>query len=135
MPPEGLPNEEPMSAISPIPSKSYPANLMVGYYCTANSQARVRTDLDNELVDAKWYTKEIQAVLAHSGGAVITKRENPWFEAGKDDHVNEKEQAAPSATIITTTSPNQDDSQPAFRVPPRTAVGGVLISDWAFDRV
>ncbi|KAF8639256.1 hypothetical protein AX16_010328 [Volvariella volvacea WC 439] len=118
----------------------YPANLMVGYYCTANSQARVRTDLDNELVDAKWYTKgEVQAVLAHSGGAVITKKENPWFEAGKDephDHGSGKEPAALSATIITTTtSTDQGDSQPAFRVPPRTAVGGVLISDWAFDRV
>ena len=27
-----------------------------------------------------------------------------------------------------------DDTEPPFRVPPRTAIAGVLISDWAFGR-
>lgn len=45
----------------------YPANLMVGYYATADSSAPIRTDLDNELEDARWFTKEeVLAVLRQS---------------------------------------------------------------------
>ncbi|KAG1753336.1 NUDIX hydrolase domain-like protein [Suillus lakei] len=55
----------------------YPANLMVGYYATADSSAPIRTDLDNELEDARWYTREeVLAVLRHSSGT----RDEPPFK-------------------------------------------------------
>lgn len=39
-------------------------------------------------------------------------------------------QARDTPALVTT----HDDTEPPFRVPPRTAIAGVLISDWAFGR-
>ena len=60
--------------------------------------------------------------MAHAAAAAIWKQENPFFE-GKDDHDAEGKASsgAPEPEA------NKAD-QPEFRVPPRTAVGGVLIS-------
>ncbi|KAF8070394.1 NUDIX hydrolase domain-like protein [Lyophyllum atratum] len=47
----------------------YPANLMVGFYARADSAEKIRLDLDNELADARWFTRdEIRAVLGHPIG-------------------------------------------------------------------
>lgn len=57
----------------------YPANLMVGYYATADSSAPIRTDLDNELEDARWFTKEeVLAVLRQS--AEVNNDSEPAFK-------------------------------------------------------
>lgn len=37
----------------------YPANLMVGFYATADSSQPIRTDLDNELEGEYPYTAEL----------------------------------------------------------------------------
>jgi len=85
----------------------FPANLMVGFYATASETQRLRIDLDNELTDARWFTREeIIAVLNHPQGTNL----------------------GPTST----SQPGEHD--PPFRVPPKTAIAGVLISDWANGR-
>lgn len=95
----------------------YPANLMVGCYAFADSSQTIRTDLDNELSEARWFTRgEVRAALAHPQGTVIRRGEYKQL----DD--NATEERPPDKT---------DGDSPPFRVPPRTAIAGVLISDWA----
>ncbi|CDO69173.1 hypothetical protein BN946_scf185042.g75 [Trametes cinnabarina] len=36
----------------------FPSTLLTGFYATASSAEPLRTDLDNELEDARWYTRE-----------------------------------------------------------------------------
>ena len=97
---------------------------MVGFYATASESQEIRIDLDNELagksgwsshshrlhfltagsLDARWFTREeILAVLDHPDGTNFSFARTPV--------------------------PGEDD--PPFRVPPKTAIAGVLISDWA----
>ncbi|EKM54745.1 uncharacterized protein PHACADRAFT_258788 [Phanerochaete carnosa HHB-10118-sp] len=85
----------------------FPANLMVGFFAIADETAPTRIDLDNELEDARWYTREeILAVLSSPEGTKL--RGNDPFKP-VDAGANE----------------------PPFRLPPLTAIAGVLISDWA----
>jgi len=80
---------------------------MVGFYATASDSQQLRTDLDNELTDARWFTREeIIAVLDHPEGTNF----NP----------------------NSTSQPGEDD--PPFRVPPKSSIAGVLISDWAHGK-
>lgn len=88
----------------------FPANLMVGFFAIADENAPTRVDLDNELEDARWYTREeILAVLGSPEGTTL--RGNDPFKP-IDASANE----------------------PPFRLPPLTAIAGVLISDWAHRR-
>lgn len=94
----------------------YPANLMVGFYSRADSTKPIRTDLDNELVDARWFTREeVQAVLARTDG--------------KKDHEN--------SVKAFSTDPTKADGgeEETFRLPPATAIAGVLIRDWAAGKI
>jgi len=89
----------------------YPANLMIGCYASADSSQTIRTDLDKELSEARWFTRdEVAAGLGHPQGTVITRSEYKQLES------------ASMAPV--------DPEAPPFRVPPRTAIAGVLISDW-----
>ncbi|CAL1706154.1 unnamed protein product [Somion occarium] len=72
----------------------FPANIMAGFYAIADPDVPIKLDLDNELEDAKWYTRE--EVLA---------------------------------------ALNSQENDPAFKLPPRNALAGVLIRDWAHGRV
>ncbi|KIM69556.1 hypothetical protein SCLCIDRAFT_13015 [Scleroderma citrinum Foug A] len=79
----------------------FPANLMLGFYATADSSAPIRLDLDNELEDARWYTRrEVLSVLAHT--------------------------SHPDANEV---------DEPLFKIPPSTAIAGVLIKQWAEGNV
>ena len=100
---------------------------MVGFYATASESQEIRTDLDNELTgkwnrasrshhvhllialpsDAKWFTRdEILAVINHPQGTNFDFTVNP--QSGKNE--------------------------PPFRIPPKTAIAGVLISDWVHGK-
>ncbi|KLO15364.1 hypothetical protein SCHPADRAFT_902380 [Schizopora paradoxa] len=115
----------------------YPANLMVGFYAFADSTQPVRVDLDNELVDAKWCTREeIKAILAHPDGARITRQEYKKFD---EDEVKTDGQSSSSSANArkVENAPVSSQSQvqpPPFKVPPTTAIAGVLIRDWAEGR-
>ncbi|CAK5281693.1 unnamed protein product [Mycena citricolor] len=102
----------------------FPANLMVGFYARADSSQPIRLDLDNELVDARWYTREeVVSILEHPKGSYLSNTDNKKFQDIADG---------------TTTKDNEKPSvvdEPPFRVPPVTAIAGVLIRDWAYKKI
>ncbi|KAF8482582.1 NUDIX hydrolase domain-like protein [Russula ochroleuca] len=125
----------------------FPANLMVGFYAIGDPLEPIRIDLDNELEDAKWFTREeVLAVLEHKEGinftssdykqiASIDERVNVGASVGDalggDAAVQDGDSQIRSAAALAA----DGKDEPAFRVPPRTAIAGVLISDWAFGKV
>jgi len=97
----------------------YPANLMVGFYCYADAQQPVRVDLDTELEDARWFTREeVLQVLAHPEGTTMSRREAKNFD---------EELKRPGTP---------DAEKPPFRVPNAAqAIAGLLITDWAHGKI
>ncbi|KAI9067345.1 hypothetical protein FKP32DRAFT_1673129 [Trametes sanguinea] len=53
----------------------FPSTLLTGFYATASSAEPLRTDLDNELEDARWYTRE--EILKVLDGAQDPSAESP----------------------------------------------------------
>ncbi|KAJ7582815.1 NUDIX hydrolase domain-like protein [Mycena floridula] len=102
----------------------YPSNVMCGFYARGDAAQPVRLDLDNELADAQWYTRaQVLEVLNHPDGTNISGRELKKLgdlEGTKGVNVD----------AIT-----KNKNEPAFRVPPTTAIAGVLIRDWAEGRI
>jgi len=130
----------------------YPATLMVGFYATADSSQPIRTDLDNELEDAQWYTREeVLAILKHPSGTTLSRQVYRAIndrEDGSDKGENQSQRdvaalAHPDSSITAdealTAAVNtmkvqikiSNDEEPPFRVPPMTAIAGVLIRHWA----
>jgi len=110
----------------------FPANLMVGFYSKASESQPIRVDLDNELSEARWFTREeVLAVLAHAEGTVLTSRDNKRLNALMEGKTGEEADAVARAAEL------QDEKreEPPFRLPGLTAIAGVLISDWAHERV
>ncbi|RXW24948.1 hypothetical protein EST38_g902 [Candolleomyces aberdarensis] len=125
----------------------YPANLMVGFYARADSTKPIRIDLDNELVDARWFTREeVTAVLNHRTGTKFGKsdyKKMAEIVEGKpvEDQTNTNAAAqaltppnssAPRKAVVEPTSSPDD---PPFRLPPVTAIAGMLIRDWIDGKV
>ncbi|KAL0579597.1 NADH pyrophosphatase, partial [Marasmius crinis-equi] len=145
----------------------YPANLMVGYYARADSTKPIRTDLDNELMDARWYTREeIVEVLGHQTGTRLDYKKFSRAEAQAEKaqsellqkqqeqwRVQQQQQPGEGAGALAHSDPNIVAKQslekqpgadaaagvvsdePAFRIPPATAIAGVLIRDWAEKKI
>ena len=103
----------------------------------------------NLILDAKWYTREeVLAVLGHKEGTRFTKSDFKQM-ASIDERVNLKVKASVgdplggNAAVLDHDGQKREaasveahgNDEPAFRVPPRTAIAGVLISDWAFGKV
>ncbi|KIY44771.1 hypothetical protein FISHEDRAFT_50724, partial [Fistulina hepatica ATCC 64428] len=111
----------------------YPANLMLGFYARADSSQPVRVDLDHELADARWYTRdEVNAVLSHPKGSYLISRDNRKLGAETDKNPASREFKVPEEAV----APKQDElSPPPFVVPPAAAIAGVLIRDWASGQI
>ncbi|KAI0032885.1 NUDIX hydrolase domain-like protein [Vararia minispora EC-137] len=125
----------------------YPANLMVGFFATGDPAEPVRTDLDDELADARWFSRaEILTVLAHPEGTNMTRRDHARIARIIDGQSNvvprvsgdaplagdaAQAQAAQAGDKVEKTAEEDD---PLIRVPPETAIAGVLIADWAHGR-
>lgn len=100
----------------------------------------------NLIIDARWFTREeVLAVLEHKDGTNFTKSDYKRM-ASIDERVNVKASVGDALggdaavqdgdrQIRNATLVGDGNDEPAFRVPPRTAIGGVLISDWAFGKV
>ncbi|GLB37353.1 putative NADH pyrophosphatase-like rudimentary NUDIX domain containing protein [Lyophyllum shimeji] len=115
----------------------YPANLMVGFYARADSAQKIRLDLDTELVDARWFTRdEIRAVLGHPIGAKFGSAEYQKMAESTEGR-NTQQGVTPHL------NPVYEDKRPAdakpddppFRLPPVTAIAGVLIRDWVEGKI
>jgi len=134
----------------------YPANLMVGFYATADSSQPIRTDLDNELEDAQWYTREeILAVLRHPSGTNFGRRDYKVMNdiqngpsqdkdksqqdaaalAHSDPSITAKEGLSAKVNTAETPMETNNEDEPPFRVPPMTAIAGALIRHWAEGKV
>jgi len=131
----------------------YPANLMVGFYATADSSAPIRTDLDNELEDARWYTREeVLAVLRHRSGTDFSRRDYKAMAAIQDgpDANSDANKAQAGIAALAHSDPSimakeaamakpqeqvDKGDEPPFRMPPLTAIAGVLIQHWAEGKI
>ncbi|KAL1743875.1 NUDIX hydrolase domain-like protein [Schizophyllum fasciatum] len=129
----------------------YPANLMVGCYARADAAQPLRTDLDNELEDARWCTRaQVLGILRHPRGAFVGGRPpapGEGTQAGAavlaPSDPSSSSSTNPSSSSTTTpnppsnptTTPNPADPDPPFQLPPASAIAGVLIRDWAEGRV
>ncbi|KAI0047942.1 hypothetical protein FA95DRAFT_1148265 [Auriscalpium vulgare] len=132
----------------------YPANLMVGFFATGDPEEPINLSLDKELEDARWFTREeVLAVLEHKEGTNFTRRDFKTMADSIEGRANvpnkdakdEGDPLAGDATVAASqakegvvqpkpTEVPADANEPPFRVPPRTAIAGVLISDWAYGR-
>lgn len=121
---------------------------MVGFVCNADVNEPIRTDLDNELADARWYTREeVLSVLNHADGSNISRREYKRIEETINGQSNVASKDGPPPTDAAQAAKVQEASaasagpdpvktdEPLFRVPPLTTIAGVLISDWAHGRL
>ncbi|KAG6861706.1 hypothetical protein C0995_013275 [Termitomyces sp. Mi166 len=110
----------------------YPANLMVGFYARADSSQKIRVDLDNELVDARWFSRsEILDVLRHPIGGKFGSNENKKTAENTGGH---SDQQTPHLNPTYEDNTVKSD-EPPFRLPPVTAIAGVLIRDWLEGKV
>lgn len=79
--------------------------------------------------DAQWYTREeLRVVLAHPIGGNFGKTEFKKMAEGTEGRDNQNPGAKPSAEPVAL-----DD--PPFRLPPVTAIAGVLIRDWVDGKI
>ena len=80
-------------------------------------------------LDAQWYTKdEVRAVLAHPIGGNFGKTDFKKMAEGTEGRDNENPDANLGAEPVA-----KDD--PPFRLPPVTAIAGVLIRDWVDGKI
>ncbi|EST06789.1 NUDIX hydrolase domain protein [Kalmanozyma brasiliensis GHG001] len=94
----------------------YPTNLMAGFYGIAKSdnEKDIRLDLDNELEDARFYTrKEILEVIGSKERSHFTKQELENLDKEHNDDAEVKEK------------------RKQIRLPPQTAIARVLVEAWA----
>ncbi|KAF6763009.1 NAD+ diphosphatase [Ephemerocybe angulata] len=126
----------------------YPASLMVGFYARADSSKPIRVDLDNELADARWFTRdEVRAVLDHKAGTTFRKSDfKRMNEIVEGKATEDKTNAEMAAQALSPADPGAaskpvlqreptDDDEPPFRLPPLTAIAGVLIRDWVDGKI
>ncbi|KAI5884869.1 uncharacterized protein SCHCODRAFT_02521520, partial [Schizophyllum commune H4-8] len=120
----------------------YPANLMVGCYARADASQPLRIDLDNELEDARWYTRaEIFAILNHPRGAYLSNRDNRKLTELVEGQQPKSQTKASDPAQSGASDPPQSGAStetledPPFQVPPYTAIAGVLIRDWAEGKI
>ncbi|KAI0368308.1 hypothetical protein BV20DRAFT_969354 [Pilatotrama ljubarskyi] len=124
----------------------YPANLMVGFYAVASASQPIRTDLDNELDEARWYTREeILAVLNHRDGTTLTRRDHRQLAATAEKSNPNQQPNSSGANALAGDAVKEGEKAdidaaqepvdtPPFKVPPLTAIAGVLINEWAHGR-
>ncbi|GAC95062.1 hypothetical protein PHSY_002637 [Pseudozyma hubeiensis SY62] len=96
----------------------YPTNLMAGFYGIAktDNESDIRLDLDNELEDARFYTrKQILEVIESKSRGHFTKAELEKIDRdGEEKEVSEKQK-----------------EKVQIRLPPTTAIARVLVEAWA----
>lgn len=94
----------------------YPSSLMIGCIAVAKPDQTIRTDLDNELERAEWYSRSDVLKVLQGADTQFSRQEVEKLD-GKEGH--EVEQAKKKGEDV------------LFRLPPATAIAHVLIRSWA----
>lgn len=95
----------------------YPSSLMIGAICIAKPDQVIRTDLDNELEDARWFPREeVLAVLVGESEA-LTKEEVSRFDLQQQGLKGTEAAVKEETTTI--------------RLPASTAIAHTLVAAWA----
>ncbi|SNX87953.1 related to NPY1 - NADH diphosphatase [Melanopsichium pennsylvanicum] len=98
----------------------YPTNLMAGFYGIAKSddESCIRLDLDNELEDARFYTRgQILQVINRNDTTHFTRAE---LEKLEKEHGTDEQQEG-----------TKKNEKIEIRLPPETAIARVLVEAWA----
>lgn len=127
----------------------FPANLMMGAIGQAiEGKDKIRLDLDNELEDARFFTKEeVLNVLASSTMSTLSRHEISKMDETVNKKAleqqqqrkglnqeegekkwNEKDEGSVANVLSNSNNPK---ARPTFRIPGQTAIAHVLISAWA----
>jgi NAD+ diphosphatase len=109
---------------------------MLGCYGLATSDSEdIHLDLDNELEDARWFSRDEVLSMLSSGANKIAKDEHKKFEppanAGSAAGVQEGAALAPAEGKLEVQDKPAGEEKVRFRVPPRTAIAGMLVERWA----
>ncbi|KAF8161350.1 NUDIX hydrolase domain-like protein [Crassisporium funariophilum] len=120
----------------------YPANLMVGFFARADSSKPIRVDLDNELADARWFTRdEVRAVLEHKAGTRFERADYKKMTENTEGRSNTGQKLEPAESQVAQAATQtkdvdvKSDDEPPFRLPPMSAIAGVLIRDWVDGKI
>lgn len=115
---------------------------MVGCFGRASDNQTIRFDLDNELEDAQWFSRSVLADLISSGkGSWLTKADLKKLDdtsSGKAKMEDDKVTAgalAPSERKDGDVEESEESKKgkqgmELTRVPPETAIAGMLIRTW-----
>ncbi|GAA6040372.1 hypothetical protein JCM8097_007582 [Rhodosporidiobolus ruineniae] len=102
----------------------FPSSLMMGCWAVAKEGQEIRCDLDNELEDARWFTRaQVLAVLDSSTPLQLSRDEVAKLDG--------KEGASKDSTTVDEEKQERGAEEPLFRMPPSTAIANTLITDWA----
>lgn len=117
---------------------------MLGCYGLALSDSQdVHLDLDNELEDARWFSRDEVLAMLSSGANKISKDEHKKFEppanhtanGGSAAGVQEGAALAPAEGKLEVKGKEETstgrEEKVRYRVPPRTAIAGQLVERWA----
>ncbi|CAD6573047.1 MAG: hypothetical protein TREMPRED_000714 [Tremellales sp. Tagirdzhanova-0007] len=111
----------------------YPANLMIGCFGRAKDGQVIRLDLDNELEDAQWFSRDlICRITGSTTGSVYTKAELKGLEDKTQSDQEASNALAPSERKEGEAL-DGNNAAGLTRVPPVTAIAGQLIRLWATD--
>ncbi|GAA98157.1 uncharacterized protein L969DRAFT_16058 [Mixia osmundae IAM 14324] len=95
----------------------YPGSLMLGAICVAEEGSQIRTDLDNELEDARWVdVSDVRAALGSKRSALSRHEVDKMDSAGQAKVLGHGEDA------------QQQSDKPTIRLPPKTAIAHVLLA-------
>ncbi|GAA5909248.1 hypothetical protein JCM6882_003778 [Rhodosporidiobolus microsporus] len=97
----------------------YPSSLMLGAWAVAKEGQEIRCDLDNELEDARYFTREQVLKVINSSKPMQLSREEVAKIDGKEAGGQEK------STV------EKAEEEGLFRMPPSTAIANTLITAWA----
>nr|KIR49312.1 NAD+ diphosphatase [Cryptococcus bacillisporus CA1280] len=110
----------------------FPANLMVGCFGRAKDGQTIRTDLDNELEDAQWFPRSaITAIISHPDGSSYSRSELKKLEDKSESDQTTAAALAPAERKPGDVSGSNGHEMGITRLPPATAIAGVLIREWA----
>ncbi|GAA5830711.1 hypothetical protein JCM5353_004094 [Sporobolomyces roseus] len=97
----------------------YPSSLMMGCWGIVKEGSDIRIDLDNELEDARFFTRQqVLDVIRSSEPTSFTRDDIKRIEGTAKSDQTEKERKAVQ-------------ERGAFRMPPATAIANTLVTAWA----